>query len=201
MLCSVLRLSLCNLGIETHKSCPVMRLIYLNFYLIRKEFSWIDTKWLWSKIIHCAPMYWEKWQNKEGFLLYKHVEVCGSFLVLTMCLYSWYELLSGCTLDHRKLLLCVWRVMRVWLHPVSHFHSPTFTTKETNDYFWTCNDPKRLPHSLCTAFDQHVSLISPFCLVAVNDGTLYHFYFQLDWCMCIPRILKVINFHISLLGW
>lgn len=95
-----------------------------------------------------------------------------------MNLYSLCELLSGCILDHRKLLLCVWRVMGVLLHPVSHFHNPTFTMEETQDYFWTCSDSKKIPYSQCTAFDQHVSLISPSFLMAVTDGTLYQFFFN-----------------------
>ena len=70
--------------------------------------------------------------------------------------------------------------MGVLLHPVSHFLHPTFATKETQGYFWTCRNDKRISYSLCTVFDQHVSLISPSCLVAVNDGTLYQFFFQLD---------------------
>lgn len=65
------------------------------------------------KLYTVYPCIGKKQQSKEGFLLYKHVDVCGTFLILMMYLYSWYELLSGCTLDHRKLLLCVQRVMRV----------------------------------------------------------------------------------------
>lgn len=88
------------------------------------------------------PKSWENNRIKKAFWLFR----CGSLFEhpsSKMNLYSWYKALSGCILDHRKLL-CVQRDRGVILHPVSHFHDRAFTTKENSRFHqllkWWQND-------------------------------------------------------------
>lgn len=175
-------------------------IVYLSpfFYLIR-NFQGTEGKLCDAKIVVCPLMYWESKRIMPDFLLCKPVEMYGSFLFPKESV-----LLVGTAerviCNHRKLH-SVSRESRESYCILLVIFSIQPLLQNRHKIVWTCQDGKRISHSLVYCIWSTCVINLPFLLGGSkwwNTLTVL-FSIRLD-VRTFLWIFKVINFHISLLG-